>query len=107
MKGDSGNTAGPGLNTGGPGPAPSRSWAKSGGNQKPGGGDCAPNPGNIDAPDARSIGRDADERRGYTVLGKSPVQTADRDWGKMQGAQHPRGIDPNLERDGRYTGGRA
>jgi len=92
MKGDSGNTAGPGLNTGGAGPSPSRDWKKSGGNQSPGGGICAPNPGNIDAPDARSIGRDADERRGYRALGTSPVSTQ-------------KGIDIDTDLDGSYTGG--
>ena len=105
MKGDSGNTAGPGLNTGGPGPKPSRDWKKSGGNVDGGRtGDIRQE--STPAPDCRSVGRDADERRGYSVLGKSPTQSDPQDWGKFQGAQHPKGIKADLDRDGSYVGGR-
>ena len=105
MKGDSGNTAGPGLNTGGPGPKPSRDWKKSGGNQKAERTGDIPQAGSP-SPDCRSVGRDADERRGYSVLGGSPVQTDPQDWGKFQGAQRPKGIKADLDRDGSYVGGR-
>lgn len=114
MTGDSGNTAGPGLNTGGAGPKPSKDWKKSGGNVDGGRtGRGTLNPGNTpgDADDdglanAKPVWSGAGASKGYTVISESPAQTDKVDWGQFHGAQHPKGISPDLKRDGSYTGGR-